>query len=119
MPRFMFGCLPQGDHVQVIPTLRIGHLHHLVVQPPEQADALLSVRSARILSGNDWIVEDLLTVFEIEPVAAEIGLTLALIPRSHTAKCSYRKRLCQASRVQIGRKSEACRRHRYAAAWMP
>jgi hypothetical protein len=44
--------------MQLLPALRVCHLHHLAVQPAEEVDALLPIGPSDILSGDDRIVED-------------------------------------------------------------
>jgi hypothetical protein len=47
------------------------------------------------------MIEYSLTAFEIHPVTVDVGLSLPLVPREHTANCSYIKRDCQAGRPLI------------------
>jgi hypothetical protein len=49
----MLGSLPQGDHMQVLPVLRIGHMDDATAQPAEQVDPLLAIGQALVLLRDD------------------------------------------------------------------
>lgn len=77
--------------MQILPAFRVCHVDDSALQPAEQVHALLAIRQARILGGEDRTVEHRLAAIEVQPVAAEIGLALPLVPRHHESNRSYKK----------------------------
>jgi hypothetical protein len=62
-----------------------------IPQPAEQVDPLLAIRQAGVLLRNDRMVEHRLTSLEIQPVAAEVGLSFLLIPGDHSLSVATKK----------------------------
>src|SRR5215467_11808516 len=54
-----------------------------VVQPAQKVDPLLAVGLSRILTGDDWMIEDCFAVLEVQPVITKVGAPFALIPGDH------------------------------------
>src|SRR3954470_21332214 len=90
VPGFMFRCLSQGDDMHVVPTFRGGQVHDLSPPPAQQADSLSAVRVARIRHGEDRMIERRIASLEVQPMGADVGLALLLIPGHHRLKCSYK-----------------------------
>jgi hypothetical protein len=80
----MLGSLPQGDHMQVLPAFRVGHVDDATLEPAEQIDALLVVREAVILLGDDGVIEHLVATFEVQTMLMEIGFAFGIVPGDHT-----------------------------------
>jgi hypothetical protein len=51
---------------------------------------LLAVLEARILHGEHKVIEHLVASLEVQPMDAEVGLALLLIPGYHRPKRSYK-----------------------------
>ena len=45
----MLGCLPQGDHVQIVPAFRVGHVDDATLEPAEKIDPLLAIAETPLL----------------------------------------------------------------------
>src|SRR5262249_15024493 len=86
--RFMFRGLASRNDTNVRTALGVRNRDDLIFQEPEGQETPLSVRFARILSGQAETAKDSLRVHEVDAVLAQIGAPLRLVPCDH-GDCSY------------------------------
>jgi hypothetical protein len=79
----MLGSLSQGNHMQILPAFRVGHVDDAALEPAEQIDALLLVREAVVLLSDDGVIEHLIATLEVQTMLTEIGFAFGIVPGDH------------------------------------
>ena len=70
----------------VVPEFGVCHVNDAAVQPAKQVDSLLAVSCPPIFRRDDGVIEYLFTAIKIQPVPAEVGFALPLVPGDHPVK---------------------------------
>ena len=83
--RFMSSGLSKGDNVDVVAALGVSHVHDATLEPAEQIDALLAVDVSIVFRRHHRMIENRLTVDEVELVFGDVLQSLGFVKRDHAS----------------------------------
>ena len=81
---FIFLGLSKADDVKVVFALRIGHVHHLTLEPSNGAKTKLAICETFVFVDPGRPIEDPLAAWKVVAVLANVLASLRFVPGWHT-----------------------------------